>query len=109
MWPGPCGKAACRSICRFTVPECNSLGLAHDGGQAIDDALQARADAGQADTVIILENDLYHQFDAASADALLAWRGASDRAGSSGNATTEKAGDLAARGDLRRDGRHAGQ
>lgn len=42
----------------LTVPECNSLGLAMMGGNALDAAFQA-VENGEADTVIIMENDLY--------------------------------------------------
>lgn len=42
----------------MTLPECNSLGLAMMGGNQLDDAFQAMQN-GEADTVIILENDLY--------------------------------------------------
>jgi NADH-quinone oxidoreductase subunit G len=54
----------------FTVPEANSLGLALMGGGDLQDALQALQD-GQADMVIILENDLYRHADAKVVDAAL--------------------------------------
>ena len=54
----------------FTMPECNSLGASFFDGNSLDDAVQARR-AGHADTVIVLENDLYRRLDVAEADALL--------------------------------------
>jgi NADH-quinone oxidoreductase subunit G len=53
----------------FVVPECNSLGLALMGGGSLDQAL-AEFQSGQADTVIILENDLYRRGDPVLIDAL---------------------------------------
>jgi NADH-quinone oxidoreductase subunit G len=53
----------------FTVPECNSLGLALMRGGELAEAFQAVRD-GKADTVIVLENDLYRRADAAFVDAL---------------------------------------
>jgi NADH-quinone oxidoreductase subunit G len=54
----------------MVVPECNSLGLAMLGGQDLEKAMQA-LQTGQADTLIILENDLYHRAPASTVDALL--------------------------------------
>jgi NADH-quinone oxidoreductase subunit G len=54
----------------FTMPECNSLGVGLIGGggvEAVFKAVEKRA----ADTVIILENDLYRRADALPVDALL--------------------------------------
>jgi NADH-quinone oxidoreductase subunit G len=64
--------ALCRSdraaqLC-FTAPECNSMGLGMLGGHDLDGAFQAVRD-GAADTVIVLENDLYQQADAVSVGA----------------------------------------
>lgn len=42
----------------FTLPECNSLGLAMMGGHRLNSAFNAVIN-GHADTVIIIENDLY--------------------------------------------------
>jgi NADH-quinone oxidoreductase subunit G len=56
-------------IC-IALPECNSMGAALMDAQS----LEAVADAvqrGRADTVIILENDLYRRADAATVNALL--------------------------------------
>lgn len=46
----------------FTVPECNSLGLAFMASQAVDSALAA-VERGAADTLVILENDLFRRTD----------------------------------------------
>lgn len=54
----------------FTVPECNSMGLALMGGESIEAAAQAVQD-GAADTVVVLENDLYRRTDTATVDVLL--------------------------------------
>jgi NADH-quinone oxidoreductase subunit G len=54
----------------FTVPEANSLGSALMGGGDLQDALQT-LQGGEADTVIILENDLYRRADAQVVDAAL--------------------------------------
>jgi NADH-quinone oxidoreductase subunit G len=50
------------------VPEANSLGLAMLGGESLDDALQAVI-SGQADAMVVLENDLFTRVDAATVDA----------------------------------------
>ncbi|TRO16215.1 NADH-quinone oxidoreductase subunit NuoG [Ectopseudomonas mendocina] len=54
----------------LVVPEANSLGLALLGGESVDAALDA-LNNGQADAVIVLENDLYRRADAAKVDAAL--------------------------------------
>jgi NADH-quinone oxidoreductase subunit G len=54
----------------FAVPECNSLGLSLMGGNSLAAAMQA-VQGGAADTVMILENDLYRRADAASVRAFL--------------------------------------
>ena len=51
----------------FTAPECNSLGLALMDAPALDAAMHA-----DADTVIILENDLYRRLPAPVVDKFLA-------------------------------------
>jgi NADH-quinone oxidoreductase subunit G len=61
---------AVRAKLAFTAPECNSVGAALLGGLPLSAAFQAIGD-GQADTVIILENDLYRRAPAAEVDALL--------------------------------------
>ena len=54
----------------LVVPEANSMGLVLLGGESVDAALQALT-SGQADAVIVLENDLYRRADAAQVDAAL--------------------------------------
>jgi NADH-quinone oxidoreductase subunit G len=54
----------------FTVPECNSLGLALMGGKRLGQAFEW-IDSGLAGTVIILENDLYRRAPVHEADAFL--------------------------------------
>ncbi len=46
----------------FAVPECNSLGLALITSRAVDDALAA-VERGDADTMVVLENDLFRRTD----------------------------------------------
>ena len=53
----------------YIVPECNSTGSALMGGRSLSHALQT-VQEGRADTVIILENDLYRRAPAAAVDAL---------------------------------------
>lgn len=60
----------------LVLPEANSMGLAlllgeELGGKSLDAALEALT-AGQADAVVVLENDLYRRADAAKVDAALA-------------------------------------
>lgn len=54
----------------LVVPEANSMGLALFGGESLDAALETLT-AGQADAVIVLENDLYRRADTAKVDAAL--------------------------------------
>ena len=54
----------------LVVAEANSLGLAMLGGDAVEAGLQGLID-GQADAVVVLENDLYRRADAAQVDAAL--------------------------------------
>jgi NADH-quinone oxidoreductase subunit G len=61
------GRAA--GLC-FTVPECNSLGVGLVGGGSIEAVFKA-VEREAADTVIILENDLYRRADALPVGALL--------------------------------------
>jgi NADH-quinone oxidoreductase subunit G len=44
----------------FLVPECNSLGVALTGGGSLSAAFE-EVNSGRADTVIIIENDLYRR------------------------------------------------
>jgi NADH-quinone oxidoreductase subunit G len=59
-------RALCETkICArlsFVVPECNSLGLGLMCSQGIDEALEA-IENGKADTLVILENDLFRRGD----------------------------------------------
>ncbi|NJD68171.1 MAG: NADH-quinone oxidoreductase subunit G [Candidatus Methylomirabilota bacterium] len=64
-----CGKGRPAGLC-FTMPECNSLGLALMGGDSLGRAFEM-AQQGRADTVIVLENDLYRRADAVAVDAFL--------------------------------------
>jgi NADH-quinone oxidoreductase subunit G len=54
----------------FTVPECNSLGLAMMGGGRLQQAFE-RVNQGLAETVIILENDLYRRAQEQDVDTFL--------------------------------------
>lgn len=54
----------------LVLPECNSLGLALLGGHKLDSAFRAVANK-YADTVIILENDLYRRAKPESVDKFL--------------------------------------
>lgn len=55
----------------FAVPACNSLGLTLMGGKSLESAFDS-IQQGTADTIIILENDLYRRMDRSSVDALMA-------------------------------------
>jgi NADH-quinone oxidoreductase subunit G len=54
----------------FVLPECNSAGLALLGGGSLTDAFDSISQ-GKADTVIVLENDLYRRANQAQVDAFL--------------------------------------
>ncbi len=54
----------------LTVPEANSMGVTYLEGGSLDDAMQAIS-AGEADTVIIVENDLYRRAEPSVADDFL--------------------------------------
>jgi NADH-quinone oxidoreductase subunit G len=62
------GGAAAK-LC-YVLPEANSLGVALLGGKSLEEAFSAVKD-GAADTILILENDLYRRADAALVDACL--------------------------------------
>lgn len=62
------GKAVGITLC---LAEVNSLGMAMLGGEALEHAL-AVLENGEADAVVIVENDLYRRLDAARVDAALA-------------------------------------
>jgi len=59
----------------FVLPECNSVGLALLGGRSLNDAFDTISQ-GKADTVIVLENDLYRRADQAQVDAFFDTAGA---------------------------------
>lgn len=54
----------------FVVPECNTLGTGLMGGAKLSRALRS-LQQGKADTLIVLENDLYRRGDADSIESLL--------------------------------------
>ena len=54
----------------LVAAEANSLGVTLLGGESLDAALDALS-AGQADALVVLENDLYRRADAAKVDAAL--------------------------------------
>ena len=54
----------------FTLPECNSLGLAMLGGKNLQQAFET-IDQGLADSVVILENDLYRRAASPAVDLFL--------------------------------------
>ncbi|WP_140919332.1 NADH-quinone oxidoreductase subunit NuoG [Limnobaculum xujianqingii] len=55
----------------FVAAESNSMGVAMIGGSSIDDAL-TQIENGEADTLIVMENDLYRHASRARIDAALA-------------------------------------
>ncbi|MGR9046003.1 MAG: NADH-quinone oxidoreductase subunit NuoG [Gammaproteobacteria bacterium] len=55
----------------FTLPECNSVGLATLGGGRLQQAFET-INRGLADTVVILENDLYRRASRQDVDRFLA-------------------------------------
>ena len=64
-----CARSKDATLC-YAVPECNSMGLGIMGGRNLDEAFTVMDD-GLADTVIILENDLYRRADSEKIDAFL--------------------------------------
>ncbi|QFY41931.1 NADH-quinone oxidoreductase subunit NuoG [Candidatus Methylospira mobilis] len=54
----------------FAVPECNSMGLAMLGGASLAAAFAA-VEEGRADTVVVLENDLYRRAPKKAVDRFL--------------------------------------
>lgn len=77
----------------FVLPACNSAGLAMLGGGTLDEACQALRD-GRADTVVVLENDLFRQAEAGLAEEVFATARTVIAIDHLANATTERA-DLA--------------
>jgi NADH-quinone oxidoreductase subunit G len=61
---------AAHAALSFTAPECNTVGAALIGGNSLSAAFQAVQD-GNANTVIILENDLYRRGPHAEVDSVL--------------------------------------
>ena len=61
---------AAHALLSLTAPECNTVGASLLGGSPLTAAFEAVKD-GRADTVIILENDLYRRAPAAEVDAFL--------------------------------------
>jgi NADH-quinone oxidoreductase subunit G len=74
----------------FVVPESNSMGAAMMAGGTLEEALSA-VDAGQADTVIVLENDLYARAPQSEVDAFFAQVGSLITLDSLHNGTTARA------------------
>jgi NADH-quinone oxidoreductase subunit G len=64
-----CRAGRTADLC-FTVPECNSLGVGLMGGAHLEAAFRAVRD-GRADTVILLENDLFRRQDPAAVRSFL--------------------------------------
>jgi NADH-quinone oxidoreductase subunit G len=81
------GKPA--SLC-FAAPEANTAGLALMEPKPLSEALEL-VRSGEADTVIVLENDLYHRIPKEHADALLGAGAHVVALDSLKNPTTEKA------------------
>jgi len=61
---------AVRAALSFAMPECNTVGATLMGGSPLSAAFQAVND-GRAETVIILENDLYRRAPSAEVDSFL--------------------------------------
>jgi NADH-quinone oxidoreductase subunit G len=74
----------------FTMPECNSLGVALMGGSSIGEVFKA-VQQDSVDTLIVLENDLYRRGDALLVDGLLKTAGHVIAIDHLTNATTLKA------------------
>ena len=65
-----CEAGGDASLC-YVVPECNSLGLGLMGGGSLERAVK-RVEDGDADSVIVLENDLYRRMEAEKLDRFFA-------------------------------------
>jgi NADH-quinone oxidoreductase subunit G len=61
-------KAGRETRISFTVPEANSFGISLLGGASLEAAFEA-VEKGEADTVVILENDLYRRAPAGQVDS----------------------------------------
>jgi NADH-quinone oxidoreductase subunit G len=68
-----CGTGRAAGLC-LAMPECNSLGAGLICGGSVEEVFKA-VEKKAADTVIILENDLYRRADAPPVDALLSAAG----------------------------------
>jgi NADH-quinone oxidoreductase subunit G len=64
-----CAQGLPATLC-FCMPECNSMGLALMGAKNLGSAFEMITN-NAADTVIVLENDLFRRADAGSVDAFL--------------------------------------
>jgi len=64
-----CAKGRPAHLC-LSLPECNTLGLGLLGGKGLDAAFRA-AGQGEAETLVILENDLYQRAEASFVENLL--------------------------------------
>ncbi len=62
-------KGCAPQLC-YSLPECNSAGLALMGGKALEEAFETVGE-GAVQAVVILENDLYRRVDPAAVDAFL--------------------------------------
>jgi NADH-quinone oxidoreductase subunit G len=82
---------AANAALSLTAPECNTVGAALMGGCPLSAAFQAVKD-GRADTVVVLENDLYRRAPAAEVDAFLDAAAHVIVVDHLGNPTTAKAG-----------------
>ncbi len=81
---------AARAALSFTAPECNTIGAALTGGRPLSAAFQEVRD-GNADTVIVLENDLYRRAPAAEVNSFIEAAAHVIVLDSLANPTTEKA------------------
>ncbi len=68
-----CRNGSTGELC-YAVPECNSLGQGLMNGKSIDEAFKTVRE-GNADTVVILENDLYRRADEKSVNDFLSKAG----------------------------------
>ncbi|HET8729566.1 MAG TPA: NADH-quinone oxidoreductase subunit NuoG [Moraxellaceae bacterium] len=82
------GKSAGLTLC---LPEANSLGLALMGGKSLDEALST-LEHGDADAVVVIENDLYRRAPKAKVDAALSRAATMIAIDHQRNATTQQAG-----------------
>jgi len=81
---------AAQAALSFTAAECNTVGAALIGGNPLSAAFQAVSD-GHADTVVILENDLYRRAPVAEVDSFLKTAAHVIVLDQLANSTTEKA------------------